>query len=29
MARSPANGRPVVLRYVVNELRPMLGSPPL
>jgi hypothetical protein len=29
MVRSPATGRPVIIRYVVNELRPMAGSPPL
>lgn len=29
MARSPVTGRPVITRYVVNELRPMAGSPPL
>jgi hypothetical protein len=29
MIRSPASGRPVILRYVVNELRPMPGSQPL
>lgn len=29
MIRSPASGRPVILRYVVNELRPMPGSKPL
>jgi hypothetical protein len=27
--RSPDTGRPVILRYVVNELRPMPGSKPL
>ena len=26
---SPASGRPVVVRYIVDELRPMPGSPPL
>ena len=26
---SPASGRPVVFRYIVDELRPMPGSPPL
>jgi hypothetical protein len=29
MIRSPASGSPVILRYVVNELRPMPGSKPL
>lgn len=29
MIRSPASGSPVVLRYVVSELRPMPGSKPL
>ncbi len=29
MIRSPATGHPVIARYVVDELRPMLGSPPL
>jgi hypothetical protein len=29
MIRSPTSGRPVILRYVVNELRPMPGSKPL
>lgn len=29
MIRSPSSGRPVILRYVVNELRPMPGSQPL
>ncbi len=29
MIRSPASGKPVILRYVVNELRPMPGSKPL
>jgi hypothetical protein len=29
MVRSAATGRPLVARYVVNELRPMPGSPPL
>ena len=27
--RSPETGRPVIARYVVDELRPMPGSPPL
>ncbi|WP_133511012.1 nuclear transport factor 2 family protein [Candidatus Thiosymbion oneisti] len=29
MERSPATGQPVILRYVVNALRPMPGSPRL
>ncbi len=29
MAASPATGAPVITRYVVNELRPMPGSPAL
>jgi hypothetical protein len=29
MVRSPADNRPVVIRYVVDELRPMNGSPSL
>ena len=29
MIRSPETGRPVISRYVVDELRPMPGSPPL
>lgn len=29
MVRSDATGQPVILRYVVNELRPMPGSPSL
>jgi hypothetical protein len=29
MVRSPDTGRPVIARYVVDELRPMPGSPPL
>jgi hypothetical protein len=29
MVRSPASGSPVILRYVVNDLRPMPGSKPL
>jgi hypothetical protein len=29
MIRPPASGGPVILRYVVNELRPMPGSIPL
>lgn len=29
LIRSPSSGRPVILRYVVNELRPMPGSKPL
>lgn len=29
MIRSPASGHPVILRYVVQELRPMPGSKPL
>jgi hypothetical protein len=29
MARDGASGQPVIQRYVVNELRPMPGSPPL
>jgi hypothetical protein len=29
MIRSPSSGSPVILRYVVNELRPMPGSKPL
>ncbi len=29
MTVSPRNGRPVVSRYLVDELRPMPGSPPL
>lgn len=29
MIRSPASGQPVILRYVVKELRPMAGSKPL
>ena len=29
MIRSPTSGRPVIMRYVVNELRPMPGSKPL
>jgi len=29
MVRSPANGQPLILRYIVNELRPMPGSPNL
>ncbi len=29
MIRSPTSGGPVILRYVVNELRPMPGSKPL
>jgi hypothetical protein len=29
MVRSPSSGKPVILRYVVNELRPMPGSKPL
>jgi hypothetical protein len=29
MIPSPASGRPVVVRYIVDELRPMPGSPPL
>lgn len=29
MSRSPETGAPVINRYVVNELRPMPGSPPL
>lgn len=27
--RSPSTGAPVIQRYVVDELRPMAGSPPL
>jgi hypothetical protein len=29
MVRSPETGTPMIARYVVNELRPMPGSPPL
>ena len=29
MIRSAASGRPLIARYVVNELRPMPGSSPL
>ena len=29
MIRSATTGQPVIARYVVNELRPMAGSPPL
>lgn len=29
MIRSPETGRPVILRYIVDELRPMSGSKPL
>jgi hypothetical protein len=29
MVRSTATGRPLILRYIVNELRPMAGSPEL
>lgn len=29
LAASPKDGRPVVSRYIVDELRPMPGSPPL
>lgn len=29
MIASPVSGRPVVVRYIVDELRPMPGSPPL
>jgi hypothetical protein len=29
MIRSPVSGHPVILRYVVQELRPMPGSEPL
>jgi hypothetical protein len=29
MIALPASGRPVVVRYIVDELRPMPGSPPL
>lgn len=29
MIRSASTGRPVIYRYVVNELRPIAGSPPL
>jgi hypothetical protein len=29
MIRSPSSGKPVILRYIVNELRPMPGSKPL
>ncbi len=29
MTASPKDGRPVVSRYIVDELRPMPGSPPL
>jgi hypothetical protein len=29
MVRSPAGGQPLITRYVVDELRPMPGSPPL
>jgi hypothetical protein len=29
MVRSAVTGRPVILRYIVNELRPMPGSPGL
>ena len=29
MIRSPASGRPIIARYVVNALSPMPGSPPL
>jgi hypothetical protein len=29
MIRSPSSGGPLILRYVVNELRPMPGSIPL
>lgn len=29
MAASPATGSPVITRYIVNELRPMPGSPAL
>lgn len=29
MIRSPASGRPVILRYVVTKLQPMPGSTPL
>jgi hypothetical protein len=29
MVRSAATGQPLILRYVVNELRPMPGSPSL
>jgi SnoaL-like domain len=29
LLRSAASGRPLIARYVVNELRPMPGSPPL
>lgn len=29
MIRSPSSHKPVILRYIVNELRPMPGSKPL
>lgn len=29
MIRSPATGRPVIVQYIVDELRPMPGSRPL
>jgi hypothetical protein len=29
LVRSPATGRPVIVRYAVETLRPMAGSPPL
>jgi hypothetical protein len=29
MIRSPETGKPVIARYVVDDLRPMPGSPPL
>jgi hypothetical protein len=29
MARSPSTGKPVIVRYVVDELRPMPGQPAL
>jgi hypothetical protein len=29
LVRSPETGRPAIARYVVDELRPMPGSPPL
>jgi len=29
MTRSAAHSRPVIVRYVVDEMRPMTGSPPL
>ncbi|MFO1371480.1 MAG: hypothetical protein U1F42_03485 [Candidatus Competibacteraceae bacterium] len=29
MIRSPVSGRPVIVRYIVDELRPMPGSPRL